>query len=355
MAEQIQQIPLARIHEDPRNPRQLFGDIAGLAKTIDEQGLIEPAVLRPHEKEGDFWVVAGARRFRAHQHLGRKAMGSVVRNITAQQALEIMVVENKHRDDINPIELAGGLASMRQDYSLTGDQIAERVELARTEVYDLLSLHDNLFEAAKRAVLDGKLGTISAIAISRVRGERLQNAALAEALKLTQPGEKQPPARAVKKLVQGKYLQKNTGTSKRAQQRRQMVAEAAAVIASRRKVLQRLLTRVAELVERKHHLDETDLRTMAIAAVETPPSAAATREVLERRGIGDSTSKLAKLGGAQLRSLVVELAIASFVALTDDGDYSTGTRTVAKAYGLTLAELEKGVEATDQAEALFKK
>jgi len=348
MADQLITVSLSELHESPDNTRQDFGNIPELAQAIDEQGLIEPIIIRKRE-EGGYWIVAGARRSRALKHLGRKKTEAILREYTRQQAFVVTVAENAKRESFNPIELATSFGKMRDEFSLTGDQIAERVKLPRTTVYDALTIHDRLLEPTRKAVILGKIGVQSAVQIARVDGERLQSAALADALKLARHGE-QPAVRAVKKLIQDRYLAKaKQGVSKRQREAREHGAE----VAQRRLVVKLLLSRVAGLIERKHHLDETDLRTMALATAESDSSAEAIREVFDRRGV--APSKLAKVGATQLRSLVVELAVAPFVVLDGDGEYSAGAKTVARAYGLSLSELEKAVEASTKAEALFEK
>lgn len=349
MSETIRQVPLSKLIESPDNPRKLFGNLTEFSKTL-KGGILQPLVARELDG-GQLELVIGHRRFRGAKLVGLKEVPVIVREYTREEAQTAMVIENTHREDVNPMELADAFAKMRQDFELSGDKIAERVRMPSTKVYDLLSLHDNLFEAAQKALLEGKIDTQHGVQFARVRGERLQNAALAEGLRLAKPGEK-PSVRAVTKLIQQKYVTRR-GTSRQAQKRHQLAADQAATIALRRRVLQRLLVRVAELVERKHHLDENDMRLMAIAASEGSPNADATREVLERRGI--SGGKLGKLGATQLRSLVVELALAPFVGLDDGGGFSSHTKAVAKAYGLSLAEMERNVAAEQAAESLFKK
>lgn len=343
MSETIRQVPISKLVESNDNPRKLFGNLADFSKTL-KGGILQPLVAR--EVGDKLEIVIGHRRFRGAKLAGLKEVPVIVREYTRQQALEAMVIENVHREDVNPMELADSFAQMRQDFGLTGDQIGERVRMKRTDVYDLLNIHDNLLEPTKKALLGDKVSLANAIDLARVRGERLQNAALADALKLAKPGEK-PPVRAVRKLIQDRYM-----SARRPSKKQRGAREHGEEVAIRRRVVQRLLVRVAELVERRAHLDETDMRTMALAATEGPPTQETTREVFERRGLGPS--KLAKVGATQLRSLVVELAIAAFVAL-EGGEYSAGTKTVARAYGVSLAELEKSVEAEAKAEALFAK
>jgi ParB family chromosome partitioning protein len=351
MSEQIRQVPLSKLVESPDNPRKLFGNLTEFAKTL-KGGVLQPLVAR--EVAGDkLELVIGHRRFRGAKLAGLKELPVIVREYTREQALEAMVIENVHREDVNPLELADSFAQMKKDFGLSGDDISDRVKMPRTKVHDLLSLNEHLIEASRKTVLNGKIGMQSAVWLARVRGERLQTAALEDVMKLAKKEGDLPPLRAVKKLIQAKYMGSDSATSKRQKAARERVRAAGAEVAFRRRVLQRLLTRVGELVERKHHLDETDMRTMAIATAEAAPNQEATQEVLARRGI--KTTALGKVGATQLRSLVVELALAPYVQLDADGAYSSGTKVVAKAYGLSLSEIEKALEATENAEALFKK
>lgn len=348
MADQLISVSLSELNESADNLRRDFTGVDDLAKDIDANGLIFPIIVRKRD-EGGYWIVAGARRNRALKSLGRKKTDVILREYSREEAFIVTVSENVKRQSFNPIELAESFAKMQLDFGWSGDVISQRLKLKSTYVYDMLGFHKDAIEATKKALVSGKLGLQSAIAVARARGERLQTAALADALKLARDGE-QPSIRAVKKLIQDKYLAKaKFGLSKRQKEARLHGAE----VHLRRKVVSRLLTRVGELVERKHHLDETDLRTMALAHAESTPSAEASREVFERRGV--SPSGLSKVGAAQLRSLVVELALAPFVALDADGNYSKGTKAVGRVYALSLSEIEKNVEAETQAEALFAK
>lgn len=348
MADQLISVSLSDLHRSPDNMREDFGNIPLLAKSIDEQGMIEPIIVRKRE-EGGYFIVAGERRSLALKHLSKKKADVLLREYTREEAFLVTVSENAHRESFNAIELAASFAKMQAEFGYSGDIIAQRLKLKSTQVYDLLGLNKHALEPLKKAITSGKLGAQAGVQVARVQGERLQATALADALKLAKDGE-QPSLRAVKKLIQDRYLTKGRfGLTKKQKETRLHGAG----VHLRRKVVSRLLTRVGELVERKHHLDETDLRTMALAHAEASPSEEATREVFERRGI--KPAGLAKVGAAQLRSLVVELALAPLVALDAGGNYSKGTKAVARVYALSLSELEKNVEAETAAEALFEK
>jgi ParB/RepB/Spo0J family partition protein len=345
MTETVQQIPLSRIVENPRNPRRHFGSLDTLAESIDAQGIIEPLIARPRA-DGKLELVNGHRRSRAAAKLGKKSVPVIVREMDEETALATMVIENQQREDISPIELAAGYQALMEEHGLSGDEVAKRVGVGRSTVLAAVSLL-RLPEPIQQAVLHGKLAADAARGFVGIEGERLQLSAFHEAMKLTKPGEKGPPSRAVLKLIQNRFRT----TAKKGQTKHQReVKESGEQVAIRRRVVLRLLARVGELVERKPHLDETMLRLMATAAAETGSDS--VREVFQRHGI--HAARLGKVGGSQLRKLVVELALVQWVGL-EGGEYSTGTRVVAKATEQSMAELERGVAATEEAEALFRK
>lgn len=339
-----QLIPLSKLRESGDNPRKLFGNLNELADSLRSQGMLQPAVAR-RNAEGDLEVVIGHRRFRAAKLAGLKTMPVFVREMSRQQALEAMLVENKQREDVNALELADGYAKLMNDFNLSADDVADRVGVSRSSVYTATSLLD-LMEPAKKALLQGKITASGAIEIVKVHGERLQLQALADAMKLSKNGEP-PSARAIQRLVRSKYLSTpKGGVSKRQREEREHGAD----VALRKRVLVRLLGRIAELVERKPNLDETDLRTAAIALAEVGGEAA--RQVFVRRGLRPDRLKI---GATQLRSLLVELALASWLRLDAEGDYEPAVKATAKAYGLSLSELSANVENESAANALFEK
>lgn len=352
MADQLISVPLSEIHPSPDQTRIDMGDVGALAKNIDEVGLLFPPIIRKREDGPGYWLVDGERRWRATQKLGRKKIDCILRQYSREEAFIATVSANTARDSFNPVELAASFAKLKEEFHLSGDAIAQKLKLKSTLVYDYLALHSKALDSTKKAVTSGKLGAASAIEVARIAGERLQTQALEDVLRLAKKEGEQPRLRDVRKLIQSKYLTKTAGVSKSARSRQRRSAAAAAELTLRQGAVRLLLVRVGELVERRAHLDETDLRMMALATAEAEPSQEATREVFERRGL--KPSGLSKVGATQLRSLVVELALAPFVAL-EDGDYSAGTKAVARAYGISLGDIEKTVAATIQADALFEK
>ena len=343
MTETVQQIPLSRLHESADNPRKHFGSLAELAESIAAQGVIEPIIARRRE-DGALEINNGHRRFRAAAKLGMKSVPVIVREMDRQTAIAQMVIENEQREGINDIELARGYQSL-MDTGLSAEQVAKQVGVGRSSVYAATSLL-KLPSEVQNAILQGKLHVDAGRAIVGVEGERLQLAAFRDAMKLARNGEP-PPSRAVIKMVQNRFK----STAKKGQTKHQREAkEHGADLAVRRRVVLRLLARVGELVERRPHLDDTDMRLMATAAAETGSDL--VREVFQRHGV--HAGRIGKVSGSQLRKLVLELALAPWVAL-DGSEFSTGAKVVAKSYGQSLKDLESNVENEARAEALFEK
>lgn len=339
MAEQTLTVPLSKLRENPDNPRKHFAAVPELAETLLTHGVLQRIIVR-READGQLVIVDGHRRFRAAKLAGLKEVPVEVKDLTKQQAYEAMLVSNIQREDISALEQADSYAKLMSDFGLSADEAAARVGVSRARVYSVTRLLD-LVEPAKKALQQGKLSAVVAQRIAQVRGERLQLQFLSDVLAMGDKGT----VRAVERLLRSRYLEvAKRGLSKRQRETREHGAE----VALRRRVLPRLLTRVAELVERRAHLDETDLRTAALALAETGGEAA--KEVFQRRGL--RADRLSKVGGTQLRSLVLELVFAQWAVL-QDGEYSPAVKALAKAYGLSLSELEKGVAAMEKAEGLF--
>jgi len=343
MPDKLISVPVSKLRESPDNPRSHFGDLSELSESIKLKGIIEPIIAR-RLPDGGLEIVAGHRRTRAAKLAGLKEVDVVVRELDRQEALEAAMTENTERESLDPIEVARGYQKLMDEFGLDAKKISERLGVGRSTIFLMTSLL-RMAAPVQAAVAQGKLPVDGARAIGGLLTERLQLAALGDALKLAKDGA--PSARAVLRLVKSKYgAAARRGASKHQRDARKSGAE----VAVRRLVLPRLLTRVSELVERKHQLDETDMRTMA--AVSAEGGADYVREVFQRRGL--RPDRLGKVGATQLRSLVVELALAPHVVL-DGEQYSPAVTAIAKAYGLSLSEIEKSVAATEAAEALFAK
>jgi len=146
-SEELREIPVGDVRANPRQPRTGFdaAKLEELAASIREHGVVQPILVRPF---GDhFELVAGERRWRAAQMAGLSVVPAMVRSLSDQQSLEIALVENLQREDLNPIEEAKAYRSMVESVGLTQDEIARRIGVSRPAVSNslrLLSLADQV-------------------------------------------------------------------------------------------------------------------------------------------------------------------------------------------------------------------
>jgi ParB family chromosome partitioning protein len=135
----LTKLPLALIRPNPRQPRRLFDPVAldELASSIKEKGLLQPLLVRP---KGDIYeLVAGERRFKASQMAGLREVPVVIKDIGEREALEIALIENLQREDLNPVEEAEGYKRL-VDMGMTQEEVARAVGKARVTVTNALRL-----------------------------------------------------------------------------------------------------------------------------------------------------------------------------------------------------------------------
>lgn len=150
-------VPLEHIRPNPWQPRTVFdADALGeLADSIRENGLIQPLVVR-QAADGTFELIAGERRFLACRQAGLDEVPVVVRKATKREMLEVAMVENLQRENLNPLEEAEGYQRLATEFGLTQEEIARRVGKSRTTVTNslrLLSLSEELQEMVSRGTL----------------------------------------------------------------------------------------------------------------------------------------------------------------------------------------------------------
>jgi ParB family chromosome partitioning protein len=135
----IVEIDIANIQRNPHQPRQIFDptSIDELAASIEEKGLLQPIVV---QKTGDdsYMIVAGERRFRACQQLGRPTIAAIV---TDGDVDEIALIENMQREDLKPVELAEALARLIETHQYTHEVAAKMLGKARNTITELLSIN----------------------------------------------------------------------------------------------------------------------------------------------------------------------------------------------------------------------
>lgn len=155
--EEITLLPIAKIEPRPDQPRKRFDEVAlaELSESIQEYGLIQPITVRPLES-GYYQIIAGERRWRASRMAGLSEVP--VRVITAdeQRAMEMALVENLQREDLNPIEEAKGYKTLLDEYGMTQDEVAQSVGKSRPAVANAMRLLA-LSDAVLKLVEDGTL------------------------------------------------------------------------------------------------------------------------------------------------------------------------------------------------------
>ncbi|GHB95588.1 ParB/RepB/Spo0J family partition protein [Cerasicoccus arenae] len=135
------EIPVAAIVPNPYQPRREMdpAHIEELANSIASEGLLQPIVVRPLEKD-QFELIAGERRWRAHQKLGLKTIAARVMEASNASSAVISLIENLQREGLNPIEEALGYASLMKDFDLTQEAVSDRIGRPRASIANTLRL-----------------------------------------------------------------------------------------------------------------------------------------------------------------------------------------------------------------------
>ena len=138
----VQMIPVASIEPHPSQPRRIFGEeaLAELAASIEARGVIQPIVVRPHGHR--FQIVAGERRWRAAQKAHLHEIPAIVREFSDEETLEVALIENIQRQDLNAIEEAQAYKRLVDEYGHTQEELGRLVHKSRSHVANLLRLLD---------------------------------------------------------------------------------------------------------------------------------------------------------------------------------------------------------------------
>jgi ParB family chromosome partitioning protein len=149
-------IPIKDIKPNPYQPRAQIQDedIKDLVASIKEKGIIEPIIVKRKDKQ--FILAAGERRLRAAQLAGLKEVPAIIRDLTDRELLEVGLIENLHREDLNPLEEAIAYEQLNKNFELTHDQIAQLVGKDRSTITNTLRLL-TLPEKIKNYLRSGKL------------------------------------------------------------------------------------------------------------------------------------------------------------------------------------------------------
>lgn len=153
----VTQVAVDLIQRNPRQPREKFdiNELENLAASIREHGVIQPLIVAPG-KNGVYVLIAGERRLQASKKAGLKTVPVVIRHATDQQLLELAIIENVQRADLNAIEEAEAYQNMSKEFKMSHETIAQRVGKSRVAVTNTIRLLDAC-AAVKQALVDGQI------------------------------------------------------------------------------------------------------------------------------------------------------------------------------------------------------
>ena len=169
-----QLLPIYKVEPNPDQPRQDFDEaqLQALAESIGEHGMIQPLTVRPMPN-GYYQIIAGERRWRAARMANLMEVPAVVMEADDKKAMELALIENLQRQDLNPVEEAKGYQSLNEDYGLTQDEAAKRVGKSRPAVANSLRLL-GLCPAVLEKLRTGELSAGHARAVLTLKSEKKQ-------------------------------------------------------------------------------------------------------------------------------------------------------------------------------------
>ncbi len=182
----FQELPIGAISPNPRQPRTQFDEetLAALTASVRELGVLQPVLVRG-TGPGTYELIAGERRWRAAKRAGLQSVPALVREVSDDSSLEQALVENLHREDLNPLEEAAAYQQLIEDFHLTHDEVAARMGKGRATITNTLRLFQ-LPPSVQRLVAEGKLSAGHARALlatpDRAFQEALARRAVAEGL-----------------------------------------------------------------------------------------------------------------------------------------------------------------------------
>ena len=153
----LRHVPIELLYANPNNPRKRFAeeDLETLASSLRSRGLLQPLVVRPRP-EGGFEIVAGERRWRASQRAGLHELPVLVRELDDKATLEIALIENIQRADLNPLEEARAYRQLMEQYGHTQQELADAVGKSRSHIANTIRLL-TLPEETLEKIADGRL------------------------------------------------------------------------------------------------------------------------------------------------------------------------------------------------------
>ncbi len=173
LTEDLREVGVGELHPGRFQPRRTIEDeqLAELAGSIREQGLISPIIVRPDNRDGGFEIIAGERRWRAVRKLGWDKVTVIVKDFDDKKTLAVALIENLQREDLNPIEEALGIERLIHEFEYTHEEAARALGRSRTATTNALRLLE-LTDEVKAMVERGELSMGHARALLGGKGAR---------------------------------------------------------------------------------------------------------------------------------------------------------------------------------------
>ena len=181
----VQEVPVEAIKRNPRQPRVHFKEeqLDELAASIQEHGVIQPLIVSP-QGNGTFILIAGERRWQASQRAGLKTVPVVSRQANNKELLEVALIENVQRSDLNAMEEAEAYHQLSEEFGLSHEMIARRVGKSRVAVTNTMRL-TNLADVVKQALVDEKITEGHARVLLSLSTQKAQSSALQTVINLS--------------------------------------------------------------------------------------------------------------------------------------------------------------------------
>ncbi len=162
VGQRVMDIPIASIERNPHQPRVHFdhGELEDLISSIREHGVLQPVIVTP-KPDGTYQLIAGERRLRASTIAGLKTIPALVREATELQKLELAIIENVQRADLNPVEEAKAYMRLMDEFGMTQEEIGRKIGKSRPQVANIVRLLQ-LPDEIQQALVEGKISSSNA-------------------------------------------------------------------------------------------------------------------------------------------------------------------------------------------------
>jgi ParB family chromosome partitioning protein len=163
----IRMISIDKIDPNPQQARSELGDIKELMASIKQKGILEPIIVRP--RHGRYEIIAGERRYIASKQLGLKEMPCIEKHVEDNEAMEIALIENLQRKDLDPFEEADGLHALAEMYGYSHNDISQKIGKARSTITEIINLCKIPKEIRKLCNDNGITSRTTLIEISKLK------------------------------------------------------------------------------------------------------------------------------------------------------------------------------------------